>query len=113
MRRHWSESHGVSDPRQGFARTADLQTFVRGTKTKYFEVKPQNAVTESDSMSEDALFEEACHGDFKIDFPAIQDHSRKAIGSRPREYEIPAPLYDQNKSNASLVGTEIHTPVAD
>lgn len=38
MRRHWSESHGVSDPPESCCRPANLQTFFRGTKLKYFEI---------------------------------------------------------------------------
>ena len=40
MRRHWSESHGVSDPPESAARGVHLQTFFRGTKLRYFEVAP-------------------------------------------------------------------------
>ncbi|KAF2502635.1 hypothetical protein BU16DRAFT_576610 [Lophium mytilinum] len=46
MRRHWSESHGVSDPPDSCARSVNLQTFFRGTKVKYFEVaSPEPLVT--------------------------------------------------------------------
>jgi len=45
MRRHWSESHGVSEPHDSFAREVKLQTFFRGTKLKYFEVTPLGAIT--------------------------------------------------------------------
>jgi hypothetical protein len=38
MRRHWSESHGVSEPSESFARPVNLQTFFRGNKLRYFEV---------------------------------------------------------------------------
>ncbi|KAK7424452.1 hypothetical protein QQX98_000417 [Neonectria punicea] len=38
MRRHWSESHGVSDPAESAASSVALQTFFRGTKLRYFEV---------------------------------------------------------------------------
>lgn len=39
MRRHWSETHGISDPPDSCARTAKLQTFFRGTKLRYFEIE--------------------------------------------------------------------------
>jgi len=38
MRRHWSESHGVTDPPDSFAHSVNIQTFFRGTKLRYFEV---------------------------------------------------------------------------
>jgi hypothetical protein len=38
MRRHWSESHDVSDPPDSFASSVNIQTFFRGTKLRYFEV---------------------------------------------------------------------------
>ena len=38
VRRHWSETHGVSDPSDSCARPVKLQTFFRGTKLRYFEV---------------------------------------------------------------------------
>ncbi|KAK5659553.1 hypothetical protein OQA88_755 [Cercophora sp. LCS_1] len=38
MRRHWSESHGVSDPPTSCSRSVNLQTLFRGAKLKYFEV---------------------------------------------------------------------------
>jgi Orsellinic acid/F9775 biosynthesis cluster protein D len=42
MRRHRSEIHGLSDPRNfsSFTRPVKLQTFFRGTKLRYFEVTP-------------------------------------------------------------------------
>ena len=43
VRRHWSESHGLSDPPDSFARSASLQTFFRGTKLRYFEVASPKA----------------------------------------------------------------------
>lgn len=38
MRRHWSESHGVTDLPEGYACAVHMQTFFRGTKVRYFEV---------------------------------------------------------------------------
>ncbi|KAF2018545.1 hypothetical protein BU24DRAFT_418069 [Aaosphaeria arxii CBS 175.79] len=40
MRRHWSESHGLSEASDlaTLARSAKIQTFFRGTKIRYFEV---------------------------------------------------------------------------
>lgn len=39
MKRHWSETHGLSDPsNSSIARSVKLQTFFRGTKLRYFEV---------------------------------------------------------------------------
>lgn len=43
VRRHWSESHGVSDPPDSCARSVNLQTFFRGTKLRYFAVAPPKA----------------------------------------------------------------------
>ena len=43
MRRHWSESHGASDPPDSLARSVNLQTFFRGTKLRYFEVASPRA----------------------------------------------------------------------
>jgi len=43
VRRHCSESHGVSDPPESFARSVNLQTFFRGTKLRYFEVDSPKA----------------------------------------------------------------------
>jgi hypothetical protein len=43
MRRHWSESHGVSNPPQDCGSVTHLQTFFRGTKLKYFEVTNDQA----------------------------------------------------------------------
>ncbi|KAK3387929.1 hypothetical protein B0H63DRAFT_392579 [Podospora didyma] len=42
MRRHWSETHGVSDPSPdgAFFRVTSLQTLFKGTKLRYFEVAP-------------------------------------------------------------------------
>lgn len=45
VRRHWSESHRVSDPPDSFARSVHLQTFFRGTKLRYFEVASPEATT--------------------------------------------------------------------
>ncbi|EAQ85116.1 hypothetical protein CHGG_09130 [Chaetomium globosum CBS 148.51] len=39
MRRHWSEKHGESDPPPPFSRPVLLQTFFRGTRLRYFEVR--------------------------------------------------------------------------
>ncbi|KAH6640552.1 hypothetical protein F5144DRAFT_100039 [Chaetomium tenue] len=39
MRRHWGEKHGESDPPPPFSRPVLLQTFFRGTKLRYFEVR--------------------------------------------------------------------------
>lgn len=38
MRRHWSESHRVTDLPEGYACAVHMQTFFRGTKVRYFEV---------------------------------------------------------------------------
>ncbi|KAK5075644.1 hypothetical protein LTR70_010081 [Exophiala xenobiotica] len=43
VRRHCSQSHGVSDPPESFARSVNLQTFFRGTKLRYFEVDSPKA----------------------------------------------------------------------
>ncbi|KAK7429829.1 hypothetical protein QQZ08_003674 [Neonectria magnoliae] len=43
MRRHWSESHGVSDLAESAASSVALQTFFRGTKLRYFEVMVSTA----------------------------------------------------------------------
>ena len=54
MRRHWSDTHGVSDPPHSFARSVQLQTFFRGTKLRYFEVVSPGAtpVTSQDARLE-------------------------------------------------------------
>lgn len=49
MRRHWSESHGISDPPESCSRPASLQTFFRGTKLRYFEVLTASSDTLSAS----------------------------------------------------------------
>lgn len=51
MKRHWSEAHGAllgdSVPDlASFAVTVDLQTFFRGTKLRYFEVRSSSASSE-------------------------------------------------------------------
>jgi len=46
VRRHWSESHGVSDPPASCARSTNLQTFFRGTKLRYFEIALPEATVE-------------------------------------------------------------------
>lgn len=38
MRRHWSESHGLTNLPEGYAAAVHMQTFFRGTKIRYFEV---------------------------------------------------------------------------
>ncbi|KAH7139697.1 hypothetical protein B0J13DRAFT_596741 [Dactylonectria estremocensis] len=53
MRRHWSESHGVSDPVEPFCCAVSLQTFFRGTKLRYFEVASPGAGDQSPSASGD------------------------------------------------------------
>jgi hypothetical protein len=43
MKRHWSDSHGVGNTPDVFARPVHLQTFFRGTKLRYFEVESPSA----------------------------------------------------------------------
>jgi hypothetical protein len=54
MRRHGSEVHGVPDPPTSSAQPAQLQTFFRGTKLRYFEVatagSPDSARTVGDGV---------------------------------------------------------------
>jgi hypothetical protein len=38
MRRHWSESHGVTGLPDSYSCAVNMQTFFRGTKVRYFEV---------------------------------------------------------------------------
>ncbi|OAQ60219.1 fungal specific transcription factor domain-containing protein [Pochonia chlamydosporia 170] len=50
MRRHLSEVHGLSKASDAsFASPAKIQTFFRGTKLRYFEVKPTAAATSTTS----------------------------------------------------------------
>lgn len=53
MRRHWSESHGVSGPPDSFAYSVNLQTFFQGTKLRYFEVIPSTTTTREPSPTSD------------------------------------------------------------
>ncbi|KAJ5972879.1 uncharacterized protein N7479_002797 [Penicillium vulpinum] len=54
MRRHWSDSHGVSVPSNiaSHARSVKLQTFFRGTKLKYFEVSEATRAADSQGFNE-------------------------------------------------------------
>jgi hypothetical protein len=52
MRRHWSEVHGTPDPPKLFAHPANLQTFFRGTKIRYFEVSSTRTSTPKSSAAD-------------------------------------------------------------
>jgi hypothetical protein len=53
MRRHWSEIHGIAEPSNTCARAANIQTFFRGTKIRYFEVvSPENMTSQHQKQSE-------------------------------------------------------------
>ncbi|KAJ5519256.1 hypothetical protein N7453_001678 [Penicillium expansum] len=54
MKRHWSDSHSVSELNDfvSHARSVKLQTFFRGTKIRYFEVSVASGATELQDSDE-------------------------------------------------------------
>ena len=68
MRIHWSERHGEPNPSVPFSRSALLQTFFRGTKLRYFEVR---SVSSGDDTARTS--------------PPVTEDRIEAVGLLPRQ----------------------------